>query len=152
MTRDSISARWTRMTGAISTTSRVIIVLTLIGMGLSAYLTIVHWGWIPLVCFGGSGGCEVVNLSMYAQIVGIPVALLGFLAYGAIFLLSFGGWFEDYAHWAFLARFTLALVGVLFSVYLTYIELFILHEICQWCVASAIDVTLIAILASRELD
>lgn len=102
------------------------------GVLISAYLTWTHvWG-VPPVCVGGGGGCETVQTSRYSEIAGVPVAALGLLAYAAL-LLSAVLRGESAV---FLGLFV-ALVGVLFSAYLTYLELFVIGAVCQWCVASA---------------
>ena len=102
------------------------------GVLLSAYLTWTHLRGAVPVCVGGSGGCETVQTSRYSEILGVPVAALGLLAYAALLLSAvFRG------AWAVFLGLFVALVGVLFSVYLTYLELFVIGAVCQWCVASA---------------
>ncbi len=121
-----------------------------IGLVVALYLLTVHWGWWQAVCLG-VGNCEVVNTSIYSELLGIPVALLGALSYAGLIILGLAIWKDIYAEYARLARFFIAMVGVVFSAYLTYIELFVLHEICPWCVTSAILITLIAILSILDL-
>ncbi len=124
--------------------------LALAGLVVSLYLLTVHWGWWSAVCLG-VGNCEVVNLSRWSELFGIPVALLGALTYISLIVLSTLIWKDLFAEYARLGRFFVAAIGVAFSAYLTYVELFILHEICPWCVLSAILITLIAILSGLEL-
>ena len=113
------------------------------GLGVSIYLM---WGYtVPgatLSC-GGSSGCETVKNSEYARLAGIPLPILGLLAYLAILVLIVGqnysavvrnGW----SSYLTLATFGISLVGVLYSAYLTYLELFVIYAICRWCVASAL--------------
>ena len=107
-------------------------VLATAGFLISAYLTWSHLSGAAPVCVGGSSGCETVQTSRYSEIVGVPVAALGLLAYAA--MLACAVLRGERA--AILGVFV-ALVGALFSVYLTYLELFVLRAICQWCVASA---------------
>jgi uncharacterized membrane protein len=126
--------------------SIVTIALALAGLAVSLYLLTVHWGWWTAVCLG-VGNCEVVNTSIYSELLGIPVALLGALTYISLIVLGALIWKNVLAEYARLARFFIAAIGVTFSAYLTYIELFVLHEICPWCVLSAILITLIAILS-----
>ena len=126
------------------------IVLALIGVADSLYLLTVHWGWWSAVCLG-VGNCEVVNASIYSELLGIPVALLGALTYIGLIVLGAMIWKDIFAEYARLVRFLIAAIGVVFSAYLTYIELFVLHEICPWCVLSATLVTLIAIGSVWEL-
>ncbi len=126
------------------------IVLAIVGLAVSLYLLTVHWGWWVAVCLG-VGNCEVVNTSIYSELLGIPVALLGALTYISLIVLSTLIWKDLFAEYARLGRFFVAAIGVAFSAYLTYVELFVLHEICPWCVLSAILITLIAILSGLEL-
>jgi uncharacterized membrane protein len=88
-------------------------------------------GVVP-VCVGGSGGCETVQTSSYATIFGFPLAVVGLVGYSGL-LLSASLRGEVGVYLGFLA----ALVGTLFSAYLTYLEVFVIHALCQWCVASA---------------
>lgn len=116
-------------------------VLTLIGLGIAGYLTYVHYRGIQPVCFA-HGGCERVQASSYAKLAGVPVALLGLVGYAGIAVTqAFRG---DAAR---LAAVLITVVGVGFSGYLTYRELFTIHAICQWCVASAIVMTLLCVLS-----
>lgn len=122
-------------------------VLSALGIAVSAYLTWVHYAGLEVVCIG-TNGCETVQSSSYAEFFGIPVATLGLGMYGALLLLSLL-WLRagpDLAANAGLGIFGLSLIGVGYSAYLTYIELFVLHAICTWCVVSAI--LLVAIFAS----
>ena len=111
--------------------------LALAGMGISAYLGFVHYSGVPLYCTG-AGGCHTVQSSQYATLVGVPVSLLGFVLYAAIFaagLLALRGSAAGDA--AALLTFGMALSGVLYSGYLTWLELYRIYAICGWCVTSA---------------
>ena len=114
-------------------TLRVVLsVLAAAGLLISAYLTWVHFAQVAPVCVGGSGGCETVQSSRYATVLGVPVAVLGLVGYtGLLFSAVLRGELGVYLGFLF------ALVGTLFSAYLTYLEVFVIHAICQWCVASA---------------
>jgi uncharacterized membrane protein len=129
----------------------MIAVLAVAGLAVSAYLLTVHWGWWSAVCLG-VGDCEAVNTSRFSEFLGVPVALLGMGAYAAIFILALAARRGLAPVWARRGIFALAAVGVIFSVYLTYIELFVLYEICPWCVLSAIIITAIAVLSALELQ
>jgi uncharacterized membrane protein len=118
--------------------TRAIAVLALIGLAISAYLTWVHYAGIEPVCTGISD-CERVQSSSYAELAGIPVAVLGVVGYAAI-LASLTARVEVTA--------LLAYVAVTFSAYLTWAEVFRIEAICQWCVASAIASLAIAVLAT----
>jgi uncharacterized membrane protein len=103
-----------------------------VGLLISAYLSWVHYAGVVPVCVGGSGGCETVQASSYATILGVPVAELGLVGYSGL-LLSALLRGEACAYLGLLV----ALVGTLFSAYLTYLEVFVIQAICEWCVASA---------------
>ena len=121
-----------------------------IGLMISLYLLSVHWGWWQIVCLD-LGDCEVVNMSSYAELLGIPVALLGAFTYVSLLVTAMLIWRQFYEDLASLVQFFLAAVGVAFSAYLTYIEIFVLRAICPWCVLSALLITLIAGLSVRQL-
>ena len=112
--------------------------LALLGLAISIYLTWVHYAGIEPVCTGVSD-CERVQSSDYAELVGIPVAVIGIAGYAAI-LASLWLRVEVTALLSYLA--------VAFSGYLTWAELFRIDAICQWCVASAIASLAIAVLAT----
>ncbi|HET9295083.1 MAG TPA: vitamin K epoxide reductase family protein [Gemmatimonadales bacterium] len=122
--------------------------LSLAGILLSAYLFLYKHGAIgTLAC--GDGGCETVQLSQYSAFLGVDVALIGILGYAVLLGVSLlglqPGWQGRRSVGTLLA--VLAGVGVGFAAYLTYLELYVIHAICRWCVASAVIVTLIFVLA-----
>jgi uncharacterized membrane protein len=112
--------------------------LALLGLAISIYLTYVHYAGIEPVCSSISN-CERVQSSEYADLAGIPVAVLGIAGYAAI-LASLLTRVDVTALLSYLA--------VAFSAYLTWAELFKIDAICQWCVASAIVTVAIAVLAT----
>jgi uncharacterized membrane protein len=115
--------------------------LALAGLAIAAYLTVVHYTGDAPVC-AIAHGCAVVQQSGYAELAGVPVAVLGLAGYAAI-LASLA---RDGEVWR-TATACLALAGFGFSAWLTYVEVFRLEAICIWCVASAICMTALAILA-----
>ena len=120
-------------------------VLCAAGIGISGYLTYVHYAGLQPVC-GISHGCETVQTSAFATLLGIPVALLGLVSYVVIFIaLQLRG------EGPLLTGYALTLIAFAFSVYLTYRELFTIHAICSWCVSSAVVFTLLAIVGSRRV-
>ena len=120
-------------------------VLALVGIAIATYLTYVHYAGLKPLCLS-SGGCETVQSSRYAKLAGIPVATIGLAGY----VLIFGSvWVRG--ELAKLAGAGLALVGLGFSAYLTYRELFTIKAICQWCVASAIVMALLAVITVWRL-
>ena len=124
-------------------------VLAVLGFLISAYLTWIHFAGLSPICTGNGAGCETVQASQYAKILGIPVALLGLISYGGL-IVSAVLWGEIGIYLGFL----ISLVGTLFSAYLTYLEVFVIGALCQWCLASA-AITLAALicttLAARQL-
>ena len=114
--------------------------VALLGLGVAGYLTWVHYAGIKPICAAGHG-CEIVQSSSYAKLAGIPVALLGLLGYAAVLVSLLVP-----AEGGRLAGAVLALSGFGFSAYLTYRELFTIDAVCQWCVASALLMTALAVL------
>ena len=110
--------------------------LSVVGAAIAGYLTWVHYAELQPFCVGGGGACERVQSSPYAKLAGVPVAVVGLAGYLAV-LASLA--LADRSVTAFLA-----LVGAGFSAYLTYLELAVIHAICQWCVASAAVMTALA--------
>jgi uncharacterized membrane protein len=116
------------------------------GLAIAAYLTYVHYAGLHSLCLSGSGGCERVQTSPQSRFAGVPVAVLGLAGYALIIATALlrrdagrtGG-----------ALFALAGLGM--SAYLTYEELFRIHAVCPWCVASAVVMTALAGLACARL-
>jgi uncharacterized membrane protein len=119
-----------------------VLVLALIGVGIAGYLTYVHYEGLKVLCLS-SGGCETVQASRYAKLDGVPVAVLGLAGYIGIL-----GTFLVRGEMGRIAAFGIALIGFLFSMYLTYRELFTIKAICQWCVSSAVLMTVLVILTA----
>jgi len=121
------------------------LVLAVIGLGVAGYLTYVHYEDIRPVC-GLGGDCVKVQASEWSKLAGIPVAVLGLVGY-AVILVSLLVPGEE----ALIGGALTALIGFGFSAYLTYRELFTIDAICQWRVASAIIMTLLAIITTARL-
>ena len=113
--------------------------LALAGAGIAAYLTWVHSQPGALVCLSG-GGCETVQKSRYAELAGIPVALLGLVSYLVIGASSF---FRGLAVAA--AAAAVAIAGLVFALWLVYVQGAILHAWCNWCLASDLVLTLLTV-------
>lgn len=127
-----------------------ILALALGGVAVSAYLLTVHWGWWSAICLG-VGDCQLVNTSRFSEFLGLPVALWGIGSYAGIVALAVGLQKKVAPLWLTRLLFVTAAMGVAFSAYLTYIEVFVLHEICPWCVLSALLIIAIAVLSALEL-
>lgn len=125
----------------------VSLVLAILGLLVSLYLTWVKVARTTAFC-GGVGECESVNNSPYSEINGVPIAVLGAGAYLLIgLLLALENTNPQMRQIAPLAIFGLSLTGTLYSAYLTYIELFVLHAVCPYCVVSAVLITALLGLA-----
>lgn len=133
-------------------TKRMIIAaLALGGVGLATYLAMYKLGYIgTLACTVGS--CETVQMSKWANLFGLPVAVWGVGFYVALFLLAFLGTTERFVNATWVSHALLALTGwgVIFSAWLTYLELYVIHAICMFCVISAILVTAIFVVSVME--
>jgi uncharacterized membrane protein len=116
--------------------------LTVVGLGLAGYLTYVHYAGVAPACTAGVS-CLKVQTSAWSELAGVPVALLGLIGYAGI-LASLA---VPDGEGARLAALALTLIGAGFSGYLTYRELFSIHAICEWCVASAVTLCLLLALA-----
>jgi uncharacterized membrane protein len=113
------------------------------GMGVAAYLTYSHYADQPIACAGRSG-CQAVENSEYSKLVGIPVAVLGMLFCAGLLALVVArvARLPLAEEWAPVAAFSMTLAGVAFAAYLTYIELFVVDNVCIWCVSFATIVTI----------
>ncbi|MDZ4862968.1 MAG: vitamin K epoxide reductase family protein [Gemmatimonadota bacterium] len=120
--------------------------LSLAGLFVSLYLYLYKLGYIgTLAC--GTGGCETVQFSSYSRLLGIEVPLLGVAGYAVLLGLSLLALQQrGNPRWPGLLR-LLSGGGVAFSAYLTYLELFVIHAICRWCVGSAVIILLLFIAA-----
>jgi uncharacterized membrane protein len=130
-----------------------ILVVTTIGFFDAAYLTYVHYNGLKgLICAGGHNGhssCLTVQSSQWAKVAGIPVALLGLLGYIGLYVSYYIAAKVDGEIGRALG-FGIALIGFGFSMYLTYRELFSIHAICEWCVGSAVCMTLLVVLTATR--
>jgi uncharacterized membrane protein len=125
--------------------------LSLIGLFVSAYLYLYKIGRIgTLAC--GDGGCDTVQQSVWSRFGGMEVALIGVLGYAGLLLVSLAALQPGLSaqRWPATLLLALAGIGVAFTVYLTYLELFVIHAICRWCVGSAIIIFAIFITALLE--
>ena len=122
--------------------------VALLGLFVSIYLVMYKTGLIgTLAC--GTGGCETVQLSKWAFFLGVPVAAWGVAYYAVIFGLAVAGIQDRFADSRRipLALVALTAVGLLFSAWLTYLELWVIHAICRWCVVSAVLAVILFVLA-----
>jgi uncharacterized membrane protein len=118
----------------------IIPILAIVGIFVAGYLTFVEASGAEAVC-GPVGDCNTVQQSKYAMLFGIlPVGLLGLIGY----LLIFGAWIiarldlDHLSDYATVAIFGMTAFGTLFSIYLTFLEPFVIGATCAWCLTSAI--------------
>jgi uncharacterized membrane protein len=125
---------------------------SLVGLFVSAYLYLYKIGRIgTLAC--GSGACETVQTSQWSRFAGVEVALIGVVGYAALFAVALAALQPALSNRPGPARLLAAMagLGVAFTAYLTYLELFVIHAICRWCVGSAVIITSVLVFALLEL-
>lgn len=126
--------------------------MSLLGLFVSAYLYLYKIGRIgTLAC--GSGGCETVQASVWSRFMGVEVALIGLIGYALLLVAALVALRPDQVErrQPALVLTALAGCGVLFTAYLTYLELFVIHAICRWCVGSAAIIVTVLVLGLLEL-
>jgi len=126
--------------------------MSLIGLFVSAYLYLYKIGRIgTLAC--GTGGCETVQTSQWSRFAGVEVALIGVVGYALLLVVALAALRPALAErrWPASLLSALAGAGVLFTVYLTYLELFVIHAVCRWCVGSAVIIVSVLVLALLAL-
>lgn len=120
--------------------------LATIGIGIATYIVIADSGGGSPVCLGGGHGCETVAASSYSHVLGVNIAVFGIVAY--VVLLGAALARGDAAR---MIGFAVSLGGFGYSVYLTYLELFQIEAVCQWCVGSAIVMTLLFVVNTLRM-
>jgi uncharacterized membrane protein len=116
-----------------------IVAAAVVGAAIAAYLTYVHYAHVSPICT--TGGCEKVQTSKYAELAGVPVALLGLVAYCVVVATALVRGVG-----AALAGVLVSLVGVAFSAYLLWAQLGPIGAICQWCVGNDVVISVVAAL------
>jgi len=120
--------------------------VSLFGLAVAGYLSIEELSGRLPNCPAGGGGCATVALSDYSDLAGIPIPYIGLGGYALILASALLPGEPGRLAGAFLA-----LVGFGFSLYLTYLELFVIDAICQYCVASAVTMAVLLVLAGARL-
>lgn len=139
------------MTARMPRLALALAVVGLVGIAISVYLTWTKMSGVLPVC-GPGGGCEVVEASEYSSVGPVPLAAFGILDSLAMVVLALW-WGRAGDRRAAYAAYALGLAGVLIEAYLVYLELFVIHAICVWCVAYGVTVVLgfaLAIAMVRE--
>jgi uncharacterized membrane protein len=130
----------------------IVAALALAGILISTYLTLFKLGVIgELTCSIGS--CETVNTSRWSVFLGLPVAAWGLLFYVDVFVIALVGTMPRFENEPLISLVLVAqaVIGVIFSAWLTYLELGVIHAICIWCVTSAAIVAAIALVSIADL-
>ena len=131
--------------------SQLAIILTIIGLLVSIYMTIYKITSNDSMCIG-SGDCKTVNASRYAEVYGIPVAVLGMAGYSAILAVLLlerkPGFFQQNGTLLF---FGLSLTGFLFTLYLIFVEVALIRAYCPFCITSQTVMTIIFIISVIRL-
>jgi uncharacterized membrane protein len=128
------------------TLQRAIAFIAALGIGVAAYIAIADANSGSPVCLGGGSGCETVARSSWSHLAGVNIAVFGVIGYALLLATAFFA--DDLARFA---GFALALSGFGYSVFLTYVELFKIEAVCQWCLASAILMTILFALSAARL-
>lgn len=118
--------------------------LALGGLFVSAYLWLFKLGYLGTIACG-TGGCETVQLSPQSRFLGVEVAAIGAAGYALLLVLSLLTLQPRFAgrSWPLAAQLAASGVAVVFTAYLKYLELFVIHAICRWCVASAVIIAVL---------
>jgi uncharacterized membrane protein len=117
-----------------------------LGVGVATYVAIVESGGGSPVCLAGGTGCHTVAESSYSHVAGVNIAIFGVIGY--LLLLATAFFANDAARFG---GFVVSLGGFGYSIFLTYIEIFKIEAICQWCVASAVLMTILFLLNATRL-
>jgi uncharacterized membrane protein len=143
------------ITGTRLVSRMVVSVLALIGALISLYLVLHHYGLASLAC--PISGCDKVQASVYSSLLGIPVALFGLVGFAAILSLGIVGLSSDHVFSVRVQDAIILIAGLGIAAYLmlTYLELFVIHAICFWCVCSSLcmlGALISSILGRRTAD
>lgn len=128
------------------TLQRAIAFCAALGVGVATYIAVEAAGGDAPTCLAGSSGCATVAKSSYSHVAGVNIAVFGIFGYVALLASAFFA--GDIARFG---GFLVALGGFGYSVFLTYVEIFKIEAICQWCVASAVLMTILLLLNATRL-
>ena len=126
--------------------------LSLVGVFVSSYLYLYKIGKIgTMAC--GTGGCEAVQTSEWARFLGVEVSLIGLLGYLGLLLVALAGLQPPLVARRGVALLLVAMsgLGVAFAIYLTALEVFVIHAICRWCVGSAVIILLVLVVSLLDV-
>ena len=139
----------TKTSGVVRGLLWATVALSGLGIFVAGYLVTKRFTGGSLACTRWAQ-CDVVNNSVYSQIHGVPISVIGLAGYLLLLALAFAAlWTEGRTQrQILLLSLVLSLVGVGFSAYLTYLEIYVIEALCTWCVASAVIITLLAIVGA----
>ena len=130
----------------------IAITAAILGILDSIYLLIIKVSNNKALCIQGVGDCWSVNTSRYSEVFGIPLSILGIIAYAVILtlwiLLPRNDFFKRNIP---IVNFMLSLIGVIYSAYLTYLEIAVIKAICPFCVVSAILLVILFVVSLIQL-
>jgi uncharacterized membrane protein len=132
--------------------SLIIPLMGLIGMGISGYLTFIHYRDLNAVCLFGAK-CDAVLTSAYSAVGGIPLSLFGIIIYLILSILGTLRFLNrnDRPDLLAIGIYSAALAGTLFSIYLYYLEIFKIHAFCTWCIGSSIIMVCVLVFSVLDL-
>ena len=142
----------TRTSGGIRVVLWASVALCGLGIVVAGYLVTKRFTGGSLACTRWAQ-CDVVNNSVYSQIYGVPISVIGLAGYLLLLALTLAALRTAgrSRRQILLLSFVLSLAGVAFSAYLTYLEIYVIEALCAWCVASAAIITLLAIVTVVSL-
>ncbi len=132
----------------------IILLLSLVGVAITLYLTFVHYENVPLICSSrGVVNCALVLASAYSVVPGttIPISIPGLCWCLVSAALVIMGW-RLVAGWINILQFAWSLVGLLVVLYLVYVEIVLLHTICAWCTVLHAIILIIFLIALVQLQ
>jgi uncharacterized membrane protein len=127
---------------------KIILIIAFLGLSDAVYLLIIKLSSNKALCVPGLGDCWSVNNSIYSEWNGIPISVFGMLAYVSIILLltllNRVSFLKNFNHIFVLG---ISLIGFIFSIYLTYLQIAVIKAICPFCIISAITMTTVFVLS-----
>lgn len=126
----------------------LVALVALAGLFVALYLTFYKLGYIGTIACG-TGGCETVQSSKWSTFLGFPVGAWGVAYYAGVLAVALLGVTPSLAERISVSQLLVGMtgIGLLFSGWLTYLELFVIHAICRWCVVSAVLATVLFVIA-----
>jgi uncharacterized membrane protein len=135
------------------TLRNVSLILIFLGILVSGYLSYIKFTEEPMVCAAEAGfNCDVVQNSVYAEVGGIAIAYMGLATYlvlGTLILIE--NRLEVLREYGPLLVFAITLFAFVYSMYLVYIQAFVLEAFCQWCLMHELIITILVVIVTLRL-